>query len=66
MSEEEVTYDGESPKAQQRNVALYPRDVRDAERIKAHYGLDSFSQAVRRAIRETTALVEREQREKAA
>ena len=65
MSEEPVSYDAE-PKAQQRNVALYPRDVRDAERIKAHFGLDSFSQAVRRAIRETVALVDRDREGQAA
>lgn len=38
---------------EQRNVALYPQDVESVRAIQAHHKLDSFSQAVRRAIRDT-------------
>lgn len=42
-----------SPKRQveQRNIALYPSDIEDVEAIRRLYGLDSFSQAVRKAVR---------------
>lgn len=32
-------------------VALYASDIADVERVRSHFGLDSFSQAIRRAIR---------------
>lgn len=44
-------------KAKGQNVALYPDDLDRIERIRRHYGLDSFSQAVRRAVRVTTAVI---------
>lgn len=49
-----------------RNVGLYPEDIAAATRIKEHYGLDSFSQAVRRAIRVLAQVVDDERREQAA
>lgn len=39
------------PMVQKKGVALYPADMADVERIRAHFQLDSFSQALRRAIR---------------
>lgn len=58
MSEAPVIHDEAPAKAQQRNVALYERDIQATERIREHFGLDSFSQAVRRAIRDTAATVD--------
>lgn len=37
--------------ATKKGVALFPKDIEDVERIRDHFGLDSFSQALRRAIK---------------
>jgi hypothetical protein len=37
--------------ATKKGVALFPQDINDVERIRDHYDLDSFSQALRRAIK---------------
>lgn len=58
MSETPETYDGMPVKAKQQSVALYESDIEDVERIRRHFDLDSFSQAVRRAIRMTVAEIE--------
>lgn len=39
------------PKILKKGVALHPNDIADVERIRAHFELDSFSQALRRAVR---------------
>ena len=65
MSEESPTYDGQ-PAVKPRNVTLYPSDIVDAERIQRHFDLDSFSQAIRRAIRMTVKTVDSEEREQVA
>ena len=36
--------------ATKKGVALFPQDIEDVERIRDHFDLDSFSQALRRAI----------------
>ncbi len=61
MSEQPVTYDGQDVKAKAQGVSLYERDMKDIERIRQHYGLDNFSQAIRRAVRVTVKTVEDEQ-----
>lgn len=45
-----------------KTVSLYPSDIAMAEDIQAHYGFDSFAQAIRRAIRMTADHVEVERR----
>jgi hypothetical protein len=44
---------GGPPVAKPTAVALYPDDIDKVERIREHFELDSFSQAMRRAIRIT-------------
>lgn len=59
MSERMVNGQIQRRQTVQRNVALYPQDVEAVERLQEHHKLDSFSQAVRRAIRDAAeALVE--------
>lgn len=65
MSEVQPPYDGQ-PIAKPKAVALYPRDVEDVETIRRHFGLDSFSQAIRRAIRIAVVTVSDEPVEAAA
>lgn len=50
MSEETPSYDGQ-PEKQHKGVRLYPSDVDTVERVRDFYELDTFSQALRRAIR---------------
>lgn len=57
MSETPVPYDGED-KARQTSVSLYESDKQDVERVRTHFKLDTFSQALRRCIRETVAAIE--------
>ena len=59
MSESPVPYDGED-KAQQTSVSLYESDKRDVERVRSHFRLDSFSQALRRCIREAVEAIDKE------
>lgn len=40
-----------TPNALKKAVALYQRDIDDVEKLRNHFQLDSFSQAMRRAIR---------------
>lgn len=58
MTESVATYDEKIVKAEQRSVSLYESDIEEVERIRSHYDLDSFSQAVRRAIRVTVDVIE--------
>jgi hypothetical protein len=44
-------------KARKQSLALYRTDLEDLERIRVHYGLDSLSQAARRAIRNSASVV---------
>lgn len=44
--------------ATKKGVALFDKDIRDVERIRAHYDLDSFSQALRRAIKLAVATID--------
>lgn len=46
--------------ATKKGVALFTRDIEDVERIRAHYDLDSFSQALRRAIKLAVAKIDDE------
>lgn len=50
-------YDGEDAKAKTTTVSLYESDIRDVERIRRHFKLDGFSQAVRRCIRDTAEAI---------
>jgi hypothetical protein len=47
-----------------KTVGMYPEDIAAVERIRTHYGLDGFGQAVRRAIRVLAKVVEEERSEK--
>jgi site-specific recombinase XerD len=44
-------------RAKKQSLALYRSDLEDLERIRIHYGLDSLSQAARRAIRNSASVV---------
>lgn len=46
--------------ATRKGVALFSRDIDDIERIRAHYDLDNFSQALRRAIKLAVAKIDDE------
>ncbi len=39
------------PNVKKVGVALYPSDIQDVERIRDHFELESFSQALRRVIK---------------
>ena len=51
-------------KQETKTVGLYREDIDAVERIRRHFKLENFGQAVRYAIRETVDVVER--REQAA
>ncbi len=55
MTETVPPYDGRDTRerAATTSVSLYERDLADVERVRAHFKLDGFSQAVRRCIRDT-------------
>lgn len=63
MSEQLVSGRIQRRQTVQKNVALYPIDVEAVERLQEHHKLDSFSQAVRRAIRDAVEIVDRQEQE---
>jgi len=44
--------------AKQTSVSLFKSDKQDVERVRSHFKLDTFSQALRRCIRETVEAIE--------
>jgi hypothetical protein len=48
--------------ATKKGVALFTKDIEDVERIRDHFGLDSFSQALRRAIKLAITKVDEDQK----
>lgn len=60
MVESSPPYDGQEAKAEPTSVSLYEQDKRDVERIRDHFKLDSFSQALRRCIREAVDSMDKE------
>lgn len=46
------------PNVTRKAVSLYPSDVEAVEQLRARFDLDSFSQAIRRAIRIATESVD--------